>query len=280
MNFPISAAGVLAMGFVILFILLAQAGLRIFHKLMGRKLQPQNNEVAGIIFGGVTLIYSLILTFVIVSVWQHYEDLNKLIRNETGKINGIVVHSMSLPDRLRVPIDNALSSYCSQVIDKEWSMDEANVRERPCAIPSLRLMLMKEEPKDREQQAIFSVIAEDLSSITELQRIRSDHNYSQIPDIVWLILVAGSLMLIIFSYFFYVPSLHLKKIYLFFLSGCIGMCMLLVYTLDHPFSGMAKVSSKPYNEILTELKIPIINNNQTKFYDNRSTKGCGMYHSS
>src|ERR1700754_4419989 len=96
--------------------------------------------------------------------------------------------------------------------------------------------------------------------MTDLFGNRLAHNRSQITDAVWLILRSGTIlrpgtiMLILFFYLFSVPSVGLKRVYLLFLSGCIVMCLILVHTLDQPFTGNARVSPKPYIDILVELQ--------------------------
>jgi len=238
---------------VVLFVLFSQAGLYVFNLIKLRP-QKQGNEVAGIMFGGISLIYSLVLAFVIVAVWGNYEDLNNTIENETDKINNIMAHTATLPDSLKKPLSTALYNYCDQVVTEEWRMKEAVEDDQPSAIPNLRMMLLRLHPTDKVQQGIFNVIDNDLSAISDLRRSRLSHNRSQVPAVVWLILKIGSVMLVIFSYFFIVPSLLLKRIYLFFLTSFIGMCMFLLYTLDHPYDGSSAISFRPYQNIMTELK--------------------------
>ena len=238
----------------ILFIGLSQAGLSLYNYLNRRIRLPQNNEVAGIMFGAISLIYSLVLAFVIVAVWEDYDKLNQTIETEADKLNEIITHSRNLPDSVKAPLDSALTGYCREVIDSEWEMKESEDRDRASAIPGLRRLLQRLEPQDRRQESVFNVLDSDLSTVTELRRNRLAHSRSQVPSAVWLILKTGSVMLILFSYLFTVPSETLKRVYLFFLSGCIAMCMILVYTLDQPFTGNARVSYEPYVSILTELQ--------------------------
>jgi hypothetical protein len=247
-------SGCLCIAFMFFYVLLAQAGLYIFHLFYRPEKQECGNEVAGIIFGAMSAIYSLILAFVIIAVWSNYDDLNKTIENEGDKLNGILSHSMKMPGKLKQPIHNSLNAYCNQVIYDEWHMKNINEADHPSAIPKLRLLLLETKPEDNGQQGIFTVIDEDLSSISDLRRNRLDHSRSQVPGLVWFILKAGSVMLVIFSYFFQVRSILLKRIYLLFLSSFIAMCLLLVYQLDHPFAGSAMVSNLAYRDILTELK--------------------------
>ena len=247
-------AGMLCIVFVSAIIAVAQLGLTVFNKLQGRNKTFRNNEVAGIMFGAVGLIYSLILAFVIVAVWGNYEDLTKDIQAETDKMNNIITHTSTMPDSIRIPIHQALYNYCQQVKDKEWRMENDSVNNQSAAIPCLRLMLLTQKPANALQRNVFTVIDEDLSKITELRRNRLNYNHSQIPGLVWLILQWGSVTLTVFSYFFYVISPLYKRIYLAFFSGCLAMCLFLVWSLDHPFNSNAQISRAPYTAIQELIK--------------------------
>ncbi|NCD71117.1 bestrophin-like domain [Mucilaginibacter agri] len=240
--------------YITLFILLSQVGLYAFSIVDRTKKYQRSNEVLGIMFGAISLIYSLVLAFVIIAVWQNYDELNKTIENETDKINSIMAHTEALPDSLKLPLKATLSTYCTTVIEQEWKMQKVAITNQPSAIPNLRMMLLKIKPADKVQQGVFTIIDEDLSAISDFRRDRLSHNRSQVPPMVWLILEAGSVLLVIFSYFFNVESIKLKGIYLFFLTSFIGMCMYLLYTLDHPFKGNSRVSFSPYQNILVELR--------------------------
>jgi hypothetical protein len=247
-------AGILCVLFVMAVIGAAQLGLYIFSRQRRYSQSLRNNEVAGIMFGAISLIYSLILAFVIVAVWENYEDLTKNIQAETDKMNSIITHTSTMPDPIRVPIYQALYSYCQRVKDNEWHTENDSLNSQSSAIPCLRLMLLTQEPKNELQHNVFKVIDEDLSQITELRRSRLNHNHSQIPGLVWLILQWGSVMLIVFSYFFDVASPIHKRIYLSFFSGCLAMCLFLVWSLDHPYSNHTQVSKAPYTVIQTLLQ--------------------------
>jgi len=248
------SVGLLCILFVTAIVGFAQLGLYIFNRWYRHTKPAANNEVAGIMFGAISLIYSLILAFVIVAVWEDYEDLEKNIQAESDKMNSIIIHISTMPDSIRLPIHDALYNYCQRVEDGEWHMESDSLDNQSSAIPCMRLMLLTLEPQNELQRNVFNVVDEDLSQITELRRNRLSHNHSQIPGLVWLILQFGTVMLIVFSYFFHVASPKLKRIYLSFFSGCLAICLFLVWSLDHPFGKHVQVSNKPYVEIQQALQ--------------------------
>ncbi|MBE7174021.1 MAG: DUF4239 domain-containing protein [Williamsia sp.] len=246
------SAGIWGVVLISILIIVAHAGLFVFDKWWISKRPNYNNEVAGIVFGVLSLIYSLLVAFVIVAVWENYEDLKRTIENETDHLNSVLVHSNMLPDSLRAPVAAAIKNYCSEVVNQEWDM-RAEESYRQSAIPSLRFLLFQAHTDSKIQESLLSVMDENLSSITSLRRERLSHTRSYVPDMVWTILIISSLMIVLFSYFLWVEPEQLKRIYLSFLWAIIGMSMFLIYMLDHPFIGSTQVSRGPYEAIIKTL---------------------------
>jgi len=251
-NLPI---GITCMVFAILAGMLSLLGLARFERCnLLKKLCPEN-EVTGIMFGAISLIYSLVLAFVIVAVWGNYEDLNQTIEREADKLDGILIHSASLPDSVQAPIKTALHNYCNQVINKEWQMDHEPKMHNASAIPQLRLLLLKNTAQSTENEGIYSVLDDDLSSISDLRRSRLSHNRAHVPTLVWFTLKIGSVMVIVFSFFFEVSSPRVKKLYIFSLTVSIAISLFLVYALDHPFNHNMQMSNQPYVNVLHETRV-------------------------
>lgn len=245
---------ILCVLFVAVTVIIAQLALSVFNRWATKKQLEYSNEVASIVFGSISLIYSLILAFIIVAVWDDYTDLNKTIEAEADKLNSVMSHSASLPDSLKKNLNRAIYNYCNEVINNEWQMNTTKTFHQSVNISNLREQILTTEPQTKMQENIFAVLDADLNTISDLRRERLSHSHSQIPDIVWLILDAGSIMMVIFFFFLKTPSLKLQRIYLSFLASCIAMCMFLVYTLDHPFNDKAGISNQLYQNIQTELK--------------------------
>jgi hypothetical protein len=246
-------AGLWGAVLVILLVIVAHIGLYFFNNWCKKKNISHNNEVAGIIFGVISLIYSLLVAFVIVAVWENYEDLNSTIEKEADDLNTVLIHSNALPDSLRNPIVASVKDYCTKVVKKEWGIAEDNEHLRQSAIPSLRQLLFQVQPSSKAEENVLNLLDNKLSEITDLRRERLNHIHSYVPQLVWMILIISSVMLILFSYFLYVESELLRKVFLTFLWAIMGMSLFLMYMLDHPFIGSTQVSKEPYETIVMEL---------------------------
>ena len=241
--------------FVAAAVLSSQLALTGFQRWAGKHKLGFHNEVASVVFGCISLIYSLVLAFVVVAVWDDYNDLSKTIEEEADKLNSILAHTSSLSRDIQLNFDTAISNYCGRVVDEEWQM-KGEDQQQPSAIPCLRKFLLTRPPRNEIEKNIFPVVDDDLSKISDLRRQRLGHSHSQMPYMVWFVLDGGTILLVLFFFFLSVPSLRLKRIYLAFLVGCVAMCMFLVYMLDHPFDDENGISNRLYRNIKAELNSP------------------------
>ena len=239
--------------FIVCAIAAANMGLTLFTRLGNAWVPGETNTLTGIFFGAVSVLYSLILAFVLLAEWDDYNGLKEVVASESDKLNSIVAHSSNLPDTIKTTIGNALSAYCKQVITQEWTQHISKATDQPSAIPVLRHLLLITYPADKLQENMLKVIDDDLSAISDLRRDRLSHTHSQLPQLVWGVLAAGAVMLVVLCYFFIVSSIKLHRVYLSFFVCLLAMCLALVYILDRPFTSGSAIDNSPYKRVLNEL---------------------------
>jgi hypothetical protein len=201
-----------------------------------------------VIFGAISLIYSLILAFVIVAVWNNYEELNNTIEKEADKLSNILIHSQELPDSMSRPIQNAVRDYARLVVSNEWQTSTEE-KLNNTKLPLLRQMIVKFESAQPTEEKILDIIDDDLSDAADLRRERINHHHSHVPGMVWVILIAGTIITVLCSYLFSVEPKRLHYLLTCLLTCMIALSLFLVYMLDHPFQGTSHVSGKPFEDL-------------------------------
>src|SRR5882757_907154 len=102
------SSAVVFLVFVVCCLLIVNAGLFLFNRSPLIKLREEKHESLAIMFGAISLIYSLLLAFVIIADWQDYDELSDSVEQESNQLRLILNHSRLLPDSLSVPIKNAV----------------------------------------------------------------------------------------------------------------------------------------------------------------------------
>jgi len=141
------------------------------------------------------------------------------------------------------------------VINKEWTaMEENKVNELTSnALQYVRKVTFTSPAETEKEQTVLRIIHDDVNEVSDLRQERLTRNHSHVPGLVWLVLITGSFITLIFSYFFFVEPFWLRVLTGVFLSGMIALCLFLVFMLDHPFIGSSRISDEPFRQVLNDL---------------------------
>src|SRR5258708_1298577 len=77
-------------------------------------------DVGGAIFNGVVAVYAILLGFILVLVWQQYQNTGSRIQQEASKAFNIYRSSHALPDSSGQELRTAVSTYIRSVCHDEW----------------------------------------------------------------------------------------------------------------------------------------------------------------
>ena len=102
------------------FIIFATGGLVIFNNIARLKEKKYSNELVVMVFGISGTLFSLLLAFVIVSVWEDWQDMNSRVKDEADTISNMYSYTHHLPDSLRDPIRISIREYTRSLIEDEW----------------------------------------------------------------------------------------------------------------------------------------------------------------
>src|SRR5690242_11438498 len=79
-----------------------------------------NNEVAGFKFATVGVLYAVLLAFVVIVVWQKFNDADSVAAKEAGAIATMYRISADLPDVHALHLRAALGNYLTSVTQQEY----------------------------------------------------------------------------------------------------------------------------------------------------------------
>jgi hypothetical protein len=205
-------------------------------------------EVGSIMFGIISLVYSLILAFVIVAVWEDYEEVNNSVIREAAKLSDIRFHAEELDSSLSQRVTVAVAAYAGQEVKDQW-YNLSDIQRSDPTLSRLRHQLLDYYRQNRANKEEVDAINKDIEDVMEIRYTLLGSVYSHVPFLVWAVLIAGSLIVIFFSYFFITESDKLHYLFSTILVGMVAMCLFLLYMLDHPLCGTSAVSPAPLQHL-------------------------------
>jgi hypothetical protein len=238
--------------FLIILACLALTILRFL--LLKRSKITLSTDLGGTIFNGVVAVYSIQLAFVVVVVWQQYQNTGDRIQIEATKASNFYRGARSFPDSVGRPLRRALSDYIGSVVNDEWpamAHDSLSSKTRRY-YAAIWTALDSVEPVTEVQKIRYAALVGTLNELGEARSLRTSDAGASVPGLLWFILIMGSVITIGFASMLQGTNnkLHLLKVLLF--SLLLSFNGLLIYLLDHPYRGQFRIKPTAYERIVQE----------------------------
>jgi hypothetical protein len=216
-----------------------------------------DTAIGGIIYGGMMAVYSILLAFVVVVVWQQYQTTGDRVEIEASKVFNLYRASYAFPDSVGKNIRLAVVDYATSVCNDEWPalsndslspITQQKYNRTWSVVYGIR-------PTTPGEQVWYTSMVQSINQFGEARILRISDVDSSIPPIMWQMLIGGALVILIFTILFSTENnwIHLLKVLLF--STIIIFSLALVYMLDHPFRGVLKVDPTAFQKILTHYQM-------------------------
>jgi hypothetical protein len=107
---------------------------------------------------------------------------------------------------------------------------------------------------DQANRAIVSEIFRQLDRMTESRRARLIAAEGAVPNVIWLVLLGGAAVTIVFTFFFGTESLRAQTVMTALLALLIFSELLIVVAIDRPFAGSVKVHPIALAHVLADFE--------------------------
>lgn len=227
--------------------LLAVTGPYIVRRYVDFATLKINNEVAGFKFATIGVLYAVLLAFVVIVVWQKFNDADNVVSQEAAAAATIYRISSDLPGDHGMHLRGALNDYLRASIEHEFAaMAEGRASgETKDALDRLYAEFLDIDVTAPGDIAIYSELLRVLDRITQLRRARLFASTGIVPGVLWTTLIIGALGTLGFTLFFGTPNIRAQAAMTAVLSVLLFCGLLIVIAFDHPFSGSVRVSPEP-----------------------------------
>ncbi len=241
----------------LLFIVLLPAAITLFVPVLIRRgvsveRLMLNNEVAGFKFATLGALYAVLLAFVVVTVWEDFRGAEESSDREAAALLSIDTLASALPAERGAEIRASLSTYAQAVVRDEWSAMALDQRSRTTEI-SYRAMsrsVATFRAADESESLVHSAMLDALSDAGQHRRERLNRASVDIPEILWFTLLVGAVIVIGFVFFFGSRNVWAQSVQAAMVTALVCLVLLLVVSLDHPFTGPVSVGPSAFTEAL------------------------------
>ena len=214
-----------------------------------------HNDIAGPMFNTLGVIYAVLLAFVVIAVWQNYNEAKSGMTNEVTCYAEMYRDLNGLPDHFRLPTMDALDNYIRAVVTDEWPKMARG--ERSLQVEALAKQFWTVftvfEPESENDKIYYAEALTRLNNAVEYRRERLVNSQTGIHPVIWFVLIVGGIITIVFTFFFGSENLLAQLIMTSLLAVVISMILFTIMVLDYPFTGSVGIKPDAFNTILLYL---------------------------
>jgi hypothetical protein len=264
--------------FQVTFIIAVFSSISIFGLYLVRVTVPlerlkQNHEVAGFTFGVIGAFYGLLLAFVIVAAWERFDRADALVQNEAMALSSLYRLSKGYPEPLQHELQQAIRNYTDHAINVEWPAMAAHIHDgiadNPIGALGMWALVASFTPADSRQSLLADKSYDQLQLVSVDRSLRYMYGNEDFPSVVWLVIYAGLIITIGFSYFFGLDTFQSQALMCGIFSSLLGLTILAILELAHPYQGSVVVSDAPLRFAITRMnemdKIALTGGDDTQF---------------
>jgi hypothetical protein len=236
---------------------LSALGLLAAQRLLPHALRSEHNAVSGFVLGIVGAIYSVLLAFIAVAVWQDFGQAEHLVQTEANLVGDLYRDTVAFPEPAASQLRHDLFVYAEIVVQNEWpalAADHADEAAGWQLLDRFHSEVVHLHAPDQSVARVQADAVQNLNSLYDARRGRFDAATADMPPILWWNLIGGAVILMLFTYLFGVPNLlmHLSMVTL--LGALIGLVLVLIVLLSNPFRGPSQASVEPFNRLVVAVE--------------------------
>jgi hypothetical protein len=209
------------------------------------------NDVPGFLMGVVGVLYSVVLGFLVGTVWTSFASAQQTTDLEAGYIADAFNFAGQMQPPQSRELQRIIARYALAVRDQSWSTAPRDRNDPTAALLYQAVRAAVQVPPKAnagssaqvlESNSIRSALIDTLRQLGDARRLRVVQSQAWLPPGLIEALLLGAAFVITFTFLFGVRSYPKQMLMTALIAGSIGLFFGLVMELSTPYSGSIHVS--------------------------------------
>jgi hypothetical protein len=205
----------------------------------------EHHEVAGFLMGVVGVLYSVVLGFLVGTVWTGFASAQQTSDLEAGYVGDAFNFAGQMQAPQRAELQRAIARYAMDVRGASWGAGGG-----PQDTTGQLLYGALRTALSAPAGAVREGVLRSLQSLGDTRRLRLVQARSRLPAGMLEALLLGAAFVIAFTFFFGVRSYAKQMTMTALLAGSIGLFFGLILELSTPYSGSVQVSRGAWTYVI------------------------------
>lgn len=221
--------------------------LALVRRHISRNEQITHNDVAGPILTLIGTVLAVMMSFMVVGVWQEYDNAAQTAQQEASALSDLHHLADAYPPRVKAQLQGAIDKYISLVVNQEWAAMKRGGESQAAHDTAYEVasVLNHWHPKNATEISMQERGMERVGTFLDRRRDRILANREGIPLVLWATMLFAGTVTVIFSFYFRVDRPKAQYLMVVAETAVIAIIFTLIAELDYPFRG--DVAIDPYS---------------------------------
>lgn len=227
----------------LLFALVVVAAASVIVALLQRFAPPtargHNNELGTTLFELLTVLYAIVLAFVLITAWENKNEAGHVTYKEANELVGVYWSAAALEPEQRDEIRAAVRAYTEEVIATEWPAmrgQDPVSSEGLLLLDAMRAPIAAVQTDEDAVQARLDTTRDGILAVSEYRTDRLFQAQRGLGPVMWTVLVPGALLVFAVMLTLGTPTRKYQFVLVGLISGMVALMLFAAYQLEYPFS--------------------------------------------
>lgn len=240
----------------------AVLGLYLVRRVVPPEGLVESNDVAGNYLQTLGTIYAVLLAFVVIVVWQQFNDARSAVEREANEVLDLFRTANGFSEPARGELQRQLQTYVSAVLEREWAAmarDENGVFEEVWSVfDRIAEVLHRCDPEAEREISLYCEALSRLNDLSDVRAVRLSTSRMKIPLALWILLYIGAVVTVGSMYLFAVSSFTVHAIMTGALAGAVSHVLYVIADLDDAFAGDWQVPREPVERVRAHMERAVL----------------------
>lgn len=228
------------------------------RRRFGIEVFKANHDVTGAMFNVIGVLYTVLLAFIMVTVWERYNRLEECCETEGNKVADLYRDSYMLPQKAQPAVRTALVRYAHAVAEKEWAsmISREECPEAEAAMIGLWQAYYSVKPGTEIERIWYGEAVDKLNDLADARRLRLVSSKTRINWVMWTLICVGGVMTLGYLNLFGMESFRVHVLMTVSMTAMLILILFILYSLDNPFWGDPCIAPEALADFLRSIPAP------------------------
>lgn len=229
--------------------------LYLVQALVPHRTRQEHNDVAGFVYAVLGVLFSVVLGFIVINEWESLEQTRANTFDEANELGALYWNARALPPAAGRELEKTTKDYANVVIDTEWPLlaDGESSPQATRLVYTMRDEINTLPTTTAREQTIYEQSLTHVNNLAAARRIRLNESGDGVPDILWVVLILGSVLTVGYSFLFGLANFWSHLLISAPLGVIVVLVLIVIDQLNHPFSGIVTVDPEAFHVFLNRL---------------------------